>query len=46
MRYLYLFSPIKIGSLTVKNRIEATPVSFQDNTLEGYFTKILLIVMN
>ena len=39
MKYPYLFSPIRIGSLTIKNRIEATPLSFQDNTLEGYFTK-------
>ncbi len=38
MKYPNLFSPIKIGAITLKNRIEATPLSFQDNTEEGYYT--------
>lgn len=34
-RYPHLFSPIKIGGLTLKNRIEAPPTSFMDASTEG-----------
>ncbi len=33
-----LFKPIKIGQLTVKNRIEAAPVSVSDLTSDAYLT--------
>ena len=36
--YPNLFSPIKIGSLTLKNRIEAAPVNISNPTQEGYLT--------
>lgn len=34
-----LFSPIKIGPLTLKNRIEAAPMGVSDLTPEGYLTR-------
>ncbi|MFA7620407.1 MAG: FAD-dependent oxidoreductase [Aminobacteriaceae bacterium] len=37
-RYPHLFSPIKIGALTARNRIESTPISMGDLTPEGYLT--------
>lgn len=36
--YPHLFSPLKIGSLTLKNRIEAAPVNISNPTQEGYLT--------
>ena len=33
--YPHLFSPIKVGGLTLKNRIEAPPTSFMDASPEG-----------
>ena len=38
-RYPHLFSPIQIGSLTARNRIEAAPVGMSDLTPEGYLTR-------
>ena len=38
-KYPHLFSPIKIGALTAKNRIEATPVGLSDLTKEGHLTR-------
>ena len=37
--YPHLFSPIKIGSLTARNRIESAPISMGDLTPEGYLTR-------
>jgi len=36
MNYPHLMSPIRIGSLTAKNRIESPPTSFMDGTTEGF----------
>ncbi len=36
--YPHLFSPLKIGSITLKNRIEAAPVNISNPTQEGYLT--------
>jgi 2,4-dienoyl-CoA reductase-like NADH-dependent reductase (Old Yellow Enzyme family)/NADPH-dependent 2,4-dienoyl-CoA reductase/sulfur reductase-like enzyme len=36
--YAHLFSPIKVGNLTLKNRIGAAPMGVSDLTPEGYFT--------
>lgn len=38
--YPNLWSPIKIGSLTVRNRIESAPVGMSDLTPEGYLTPL------
>lgn len=38
MKYPKLFSPLKIGSLTVKNRIFTAPTGCSDLTPEGYLT--------
>lgn len=38
MMYPNLFSPIKIGSLTIRNRIEVAPMGVSDLTPEGYLT--------
>lgn len=37
--YPNLFSPIKIGPFTLKNRIEASPMGVSDLTPEGYLTR-------
>ena len=36
--YPHLFSPIKIGPYTLKNRIEAAPVNISNLTQDGYPT--------
>ncbi len=36
--YSHLFSPIKIGPLTIRNRIETAPMGVSDLTPEGYLT--------
>lgn len=38
MNYPNLFSPIKIGSLTIRNRIDMAPMGVSDLTPEGYLT--------
>jgi 2,4-dienoyl-CoA reductase-like NADH-dependent reductase (Old Yellow Enzyme family)/thioredoxin reductase len=38
-KYPHLFSPIKIGPLTLKNRIEAAPTSLAELSAEGYLTR-------
>lgn len=38
--YPHLWSPIRIGSLTVKNRIESAPVGMSDLTPEGYLNPL------
>ena len=37
-RYPHLFSPIKVGPLTLKNRIEAAPVNISNLPMSGYPT--------
>ena len=37
--YPHLWSPIQVGSLTVKNRIESAPIGMSDITPEGYLSK-------
>lgn len=37
-KYPLLFSPIKVGPYTLKNRIEAAPVNISNLTQEGYLT--------
>jgi len=37
--YPRLFSPLKVGSLTLKNRIEAAPTSLAELSAEGYLTR-------
>ena len=37
--YPHLFSPLKVGPLTIKNRIEAAPVSLFNLTEKGHFTR-------
>lgn len=37
-KFTHLFSPIKIGSITLKNRIEAAPMAIANHTAEGYLT--------
>ena len=37
-KYPHLFSPIKIGPYTLKNRIEAAPVNISNLTKDGYLT--------
>ncbi len=37
-QYPHLFSPIKIGNITFKNRIIAAPTSLMNLTAEGYLT--------
>lgn len=37
-KYPLLFSPIKIGPYTLKNRIEAAPVNISNLTQDGYLT--------
>ena len=43
-KYELLFSPIKIGSLTCKNRIEASPVNISNLTQDGYLTPENILV--
>ena len=38
-KYPHLFSPLKIGPLTMRNRIEAAPMGFSDTLTNGYFCK-------
>jgi 2,4-dienoyl-CoA reductase-like NADH-dependent reductase (Old Yellow Enzyme family)/thioredoxin reductase len=38
-KYSHLFSPLKVGPLTFKNRIEAAPVSLAELSREGYLTR-------
>ena len=42
MRYPNLFSPIKVGSLSLRNRICLAPMSFTYNTPDGSFTDELI----
>ena len=37
-KYPHLFSPIKVGRLTLKNRIEAAPVNISNLPISGYPT--------
>ena len=37
-QYPHLFSPIKVGPLTLKNRIEAAPVNISNLSMSGYPT--------
>lgn len=37
-QYPHLFSPIKVGPLTLKNRIEAAPVNISNLPMSGYPT--------
>lgn len=37
-KYPHLFSPMKLGPLTLRNRIEAAPMGVSDLTLEGFYT--------
>jgi 2,4-dienoyl-CoA reductase-like NADH-dependent reductase (Old Yellow Enzyme family)/thioredoxin reductase len=37
--YPNLFSPLKLGNLTLKNRIEAAPTDVRNMTPEGYLTR-------
>ncbi len=37
-KYPHLFSPIKVGPYTLKNRIEAAPVNISNLTQDGYLT--------
>ena len=37
-KYPWLFSPLKVGKLTLKNRIEAAPVNISNLPLSGYPT--------
>lgn len=39
LKYPYLFSPIKIGPLTLRNRIAAAPMSFADLSADALFTR-------
>ncbi len=43
-KYPTLFSPIKIGSLTVKNRIESAPVNISNLTQRSYLTPENILV--
>jgi len=43
-KYEMLFSPIKIGRLTCKNRIESTPVNISNLTPESYLTPENILV--
>jgi 2,4-dienoyl-CoA reductase-like NADH-dependent reductase (Old Yellow Enzyme family)/thioredoxin reductase len=38
-KYPHLFSPLKIGNVTLKNRIESAPTSYPELTADGLFTK-------
>ena len=38
-KFPHLFSPIRIGSLVARNRIESAPISMGDLTPEGYLTR-------
>lgn len=38
-KYPHLYSPLKIGPLTMRNRIEAAPMGFSDTHENGYFCK-------
>jgi len=38
-KYPHLFSPLKIGPLTMRNRIEGAPMGFSDMHENGYFCK-------
>lgn len=38
-KYPHLFSPLKIGPLTLRNRIEGAPMGFSDTHLDGFFCK-------
>lgn len=38
--YPHLWSPIQIGPLTIRNRIESAPVGMSDLTPEGYLTPL------
>lgn len=38
-KYPHLFSPLKVGSLTFKNRIESAPTSLAELSAEGYLTR-------
>ena len=37
-KYPLLFSPVKVGPYTLKNRIEASPVNISNLTQDGYLT--------
>ena len=37
-KYPHVFSPIRVGPFTLKNRIEAAPMNTSNPTLEGYLT--------
>lgn len=43
-KYELLFSPIKIGSLTCKNRIESAPLNISNLTQDGYLTPENILV--
>ena len=38
-KYPHLFSPLKLGNLTLRNRIESAPTSPKCLTPEGYLTR-------
>ncbi len=38
-KFPHLFSPLKLGPLTLKNRIEAAPTSLAELSPEGYLTR-------
>ncbi len=38
-KYPHLFSPLKIGPYTLRNRIEGAPMGFSDTLTTGYFCK-------
>ncbi|GAB1476500.1 hypothetical protein MASR2M70_13340 [Bacillota bacterium] len=38
-KYPHLFSPLKIGPFTLRNRIEGAPMGFSDTFTNGYFCK-------
>jgi 2,4-dienoyl-CoA reductase-like NADH-dependent reductase (Old Yellow Enzyme family)/NADPH-dependent 2,4-dienoyl-CoA reductase/sulfur reductase-like enzyme len=38
-KYPHLFTPLKVGSLTFKNRIEAAPTSLPELSPDGYLTR-------
>lgn len=38
-QFPHLFSPLKIGPLTMRNRIEGAPMGFSDTLTNGYFCK-------
>ena len=38
-KYPHLFSPLRVGPLTLKNRIEAAPISLAELSPDGYLTR-------